>query len=88
MLSGDARKVIECQFDEYTWFDKTPPNEEMDGQIILALILKCLQPHYKVDMYSGTIKKMTVAQFDNDINLCCDSIKSVKLQIDSKDPNA
>jgi hypothetical protein len=41
-------------------------------------------------MYSeiGTIKKMTVAQFDNDINLFCDSIKSVKLQIDSKDPNA
>jgi len=41
-------------------------------------------------MYSeiGTIKKMTVAQFDNDINLFCDSIKSVKLQINSKDPNA
>ena len=31
---------------------------------------------------------MTIAQFDNDINLFCDSIKSVKLQIDSKDPNA
>ena len=31
---------------------------------------------------------MTVAQFDKDINLFCDSIKSVKLQIDSKDPNA
>ena len=62
----------------------------MDGQIILALILKCLRPHYKVDMYSeiGTIKKMTIAQFDNDINLFCDSIKSVKLQINSKDHNA
>ena len=31
---------------------------------------------------------MTIAQFDNDINLFCDSIKSVKFQIDSKDPNA
>ena len=90
MLSDDARKVIERQFEEYTWYDNDGPDEEMDGQIILALILKRLRPHYKVDMYSeiGTIKKMTVAQFDNDINLFCDSIKSVKLQIDSKDPNA
>jgi YHS domain-containing protein len=62
----------------------------MDDQIILALILKRLRPHYKVDMYSeiGIIKKMNIAQFDNNINLFCDSIKSVKLQIDSKDPNA
>jgi YHS domain-containing protein len=90
MLSNDARKVIERQFEEYTWYDNDGPDEEMDGQIILALILKRLRPHYKVDMYSeiGTIKKMTIAQFDNDINLFCDSIKSVKLQIDSKDPNA
>jgi len=90
MLSDDACKVIERQFEEYTWYDNTGPDEELDGQIILALILKRLRPHYKVDMYSeiGTIKKMTVAQFDNDINLFCDSIKSVKLQIDSKDPNA
>ena len=90
MLSNDARKVIERQYEEYTWYDRTGPDEEMDGQIIVALILKRLRPHYKVDMYSeiGTIKKMTVAQYDNDINLFCDSIKSVKLQIDSKDPNA
>jgi len=90
MLSDDACKVIECQFEEYTWYDNTGPDEEMDGQIILALILKHLRPHYEVDMYSeiGTIKKMTIAQFDNDINLFCDSIKSVKLQINSKDPNA
>ncbi len=90
MLSDDARKVIERQFEEYTWYDNDGPDKEMDGQIILALILKRFQPHYKVDMYSeiGTIKKMTIAQFDNDINLFCDSIKSVKLHINSKDPNA
>jgi hypothetical protein len=90
MLSNDARKVIERQYEEYTWYDRTGPDEEMDGQIIVALILKRLRPHYKVDMYSeiGAIKKMTIAQYDNDINLFCDSIKSVKLQIDSKDPYA
>jgi hypothetical protein len=31
---------------------------------------------------------MTIAQFDNDINLFFDSIRSSKLQIDSKDPLA
>jgi hypothetical protein len=41
-------------------------------------------------MYSeiGAVKKMTIAQYDNDINLFFDSIKSVKLQINSKDPMA
>ncbi len=41
-------------------------------------------------MYSeiGAVKQMTIAQYDNDINLFFDSVKSVKLQIDSKDPNA
>jgi hypothetical protein len=39
-------------------------------------------------MYSeiGAIKQMTIVQYDEDINLFFDSIKSVKLQIDSKDP--
>ncbi len=31
---------------------------------------------------------MTIAQYDNNINLFFDSIKSVKLQFDSKDPMA
>jgi hypothetical protein len=44
MLSDDARKVIERQNEEYTWYDKTGPDEEMDGQIIVALILKHLRP--------------------------------------------
>jgi hypothetical protein len=38
-------------------------------------------------MYSkiGAIKQMTIVQYDNDINLFFDSVKSVKLQINSKD---
>ncbi len=36
----------------------------------------------------GAVKKMTIAQYDNDINLFFHSIKSVKLQINSKDPMA
>jgi len=42
MLSNDARKVIERHFKEYTWYDNTGPDKEMDGQIILSLILKRL----------------------------------------------
>jgi hypothetical protein len=62
-------------------------DEEMDGMTITALTLWHLQPHHKVDMYSkiGAVKKMTLAQYDNDNNLFFDSIESVKLQIDSKD---
>jgi hypothetical protein len=65
-------------------------NEEMDGMTITALTLWYLRPHHKVDMYSeiGAAKKMTIAQYDNDINLFLDSIKSVKLQIDSEEPMA
>ncbi len=90
MLTDDARKVIKRQSTEYTWKDMNGLDEEMDGMTIVALILKRLCPHHKVDMYSeiGAVKKMTIAQFDNDINLFFDSIKSVKLQIDSKDPLA
>ncbi len=46
--------------------------------------------YHKVGMYSdvGAVKKMTIAQFDNDINLFFDAIMSSKLQIDSKDPLA
>jgi hypothetical protein len=57
---------------------------------ITALILWHLHPHHKVDMYSeiGTVKKMTIAQFDNYINLFFNTIRSIKLQIDCKDPLA
>jgi hypothetical protein len=36
----------------------------------------------------GKIKKLTVAQFDNDVHLFFDTMKSIKLQIDQKDPMA
>ncbi len=85
MLTDDACKVIEHQSEEYTWKDTNDLDKEIDGMTIVALILKCLCPHHKVDMYSkiGAVKKMTIAEFDIDINLFIDSIKSVKLQIDS-----
>jgi hypothetical protein len=62
----------------------------MDGTTITALTHRHLQPHHKVNMYFeiGAVKKMIFGQYDNDINLFFNSIKSIKLQINSKDPMA
>ncbi len=89
-LCDDACKVIECQSEEYMWKDMNGLDEEMDGMTITALTHWHLPPHHKVNMYFeiGAVKKMIFAHYDNDINLFFDWIKSVKLQIDSKDPMA
>jgi hypothetical protein len=36
----------------------------MDGMTILALVIRRLRPHHKVDMYAeiGLVKKLTLAQ--------------------------
>ena len=91
LLNNEARQVIEQQSDLYTWKDLTGvEDDEMDGLTIVALILRRLRPHHKVDMYAeiGKAKKLTVAQFDNDIHLFLDAMKTIKLQIDQKDSMA
>jgi hypothetical protein len=90
MLSDEACQVIKRQSDLFVWKDENGINEEMDGLTIIALILWRLCPHHKVDMYTEIrkIKKLTVAQFDNDVHLFLDVMKSIKLQIDQKDPMA
>jgi hypothetical protein len=57
---------------------------------ILALVLCCLHPHHKVDMYAeiGIIKTISIAQYGNDVNLYFDVITSKKLVIDMKDSTA
>jgi hypothetical protein len=88
MLTDEACQVIERQSDLSTWNDPTETeDEEMDGITIIALILWCLCPHHKVDMYAeiGKAKKLMVAQFNNDIHLFFDAMKSIKFQIDQKD---
>jgi hypothetical protein len=90
MLTDNARQVNECQSDEYTWSDLAGLDEEMDGMTIVALILRRLRPHHKVDMYAeiGNVKKLTLAQYDKDVHLFCNAINSKKLVIDMKDPTA
>jgi hypothetical protein len=90
MLTDDARQVIERQLDKFTWSDLAGLDEEMDGMTIVALVLRCLCPHHKVDVYAkiGNVKGLTLAQYDNDIHLYCNAINSKKLAIDMKDPTA
>jgi hypothetical protein len=88
MLTGEARQVIEQQSNLFTWKDPTRnEDKEMDGLTIVALILWRLCPHHKVDMYAeiGKAEKLTVSQFDNDIHLIFNAMKSIKFQIDQND---
>ncbi len=90
MLSDEARQAIERQSNQFVWKDENGIDEEMDGLTIVALILWRLCPHHKVYMYVeiGKIKKLTIAQCNNDIHLCFNAMKNIKLQIDQKDPMA
>jgi hypothetical protein len=73
--------------DKNSWTDLAGLDEEMDGMTILALVLLCLCPHQKVDIYAeiGIIKTISIAQYDNDVHLYFDAITSKKLVIDMKD---
>ena len=64
-------------------------DKEMDGLTIVALILRHLCPHHKINIYAeiGKAKKLTIAQFDSDIHLFFDAMKSIKLQ-NQKDSSA
>jgi hypothetical protein len=55
-----------------------------------VLLLMCICPNFKVDMYTKTtkVKKITIAQYDNDVQLYFDAVPFLKLQIDQKDPMA
>jgi hypothetical protein len=88
MLTDGTRQVIECQSDKYTWSDSARLDEEMDRMTIVTLILHPLCPRHKVDMYAeiGNVERLTLAQYDNDVDLFCNAINSKKLAIDMKDP--
>jgi hypothetical protein len=90
LLAPSARQVIEQHTNLYTWISQNGRKEDVDGLTILALILARIRPNFKVDMYSEItkVKKLTIPQYDNDVQLFFDSIKFSKLHIDQKDPTA
>jgi hypothetical protein len=90
LLTDSARQAIEQQSSLYTWVTADKKKDEVDGLTILALILARICPNFKVVMYAKItkVKKITIAQYDNDVQLYFDTVKFLKLQIDQKDPTA
>jgi hypothetical protein len=88
ILTDSARQAIEQQSALYTW--TSGREEEFDGLTILALVLARLRPNFKVDMFSeiAKVKKLSISQYDNDVQLYFDAITFLKLQIDQKDSTA
>ncbi len=90
LLTDLARQAIEQQSSLYTWTSNSGMEEEIDGLTVLALILSRICPNFKVDMYAEItkVKKLTIAQHDNNVQLYFDAVQFLKLQIDQKDPTA
>jgi hypothetical protein len=90
LLTDSACQAIEQQSSIYTWISQSGNEEEVDGLTILALILARICPNFKVDMYAEItkVKKLTIAQYDNNVQLYFYAVQFLKLQIDQKDLNA
>jgi hypothetical protein len=88
LLSNSVCQAIEHNSDIYTWSTLDGINNEIDGLMLLALIIGRIHPNFKVDMYMeiGKVKKHSFAQHDNEVQLFFDAAKYTKLQIDQKDP--
>jgi len=88
LLTDSARQAIEQQSALYTW--TSGREEEFDGLTILALVLARIRPNFKVDMFTEITKakKLSISQYDNDVQLYFDAITFLKLQIDQKDSTA
>ncbi len=90
LLTDSAHQAIEKQSSIYTWISQSRNEKEVDGLTILALILAWICPNFKVDMYAEItkVKKLTIAQYNNKVQLYFDAVQFLKLHIDQKDPNA
>jgi hypothetical protein len=71
LLSNSAHQAIEQNSDIHTWSTLDGINKEVDGLMFLALIIGRICPNFKVDMYMeiGKVKKLIIAQHDNDVQL-------------------
>jgi hypothetical protein len=90
LLTPTARQTVEQLKKLYTWVTPDGKDEEMDGLTILAIILNRIRPHYKVDMYLEIekLKKETLEQHGNQVDLYFDSVRLHMLGIMQKNPQA
>jgi hypothetical protein len=89
-LSSAACQSMEQFKNLYTWTRPDRKDKEMDRLTILALVVNHIHPHYKVNMYPKIekIKKESLEQYENNLELFFDSIRYHKLHIDQKNPLA
>jgi hypothetical protein len=80
LLTDLAQQAIEQQSSLYTWTSNSGMEEEIDGLTILTLILSRICPNFKVDMYAEItkVKKLTIAQHDNNIQLYFNAVQFLK----------
>ncbi len=85
-----ACKSIEQFKKLYSWTSPDIKDKEIDGLTILALLINCIYPHYKVDMYLEikNIKKENLEQYEKNLELFLGSICYHKLHIDQQNPLA
>jgi hypothetical protein len=90
LLTPTARQTVEQLKKLYTWVTPDGKEEEMDGLTILAIILNRIRPHYKVDMYLEIekLKKETLEQHGNQVDLYFDSVRLHMLGIMQKNTQA
>jgi len=90
LMAPSACQAIGQHAHIFTWITQNGREEEVNGLTIIALILSRIQPNFKVDMYSEItkVKQLTIAQYDNDVQLFFDAIKFLKLHINQKNPTA
>ena len=77
LVAPSARQSIAQHAHLFTWISQHGREEEVDGLTLVALILSRVRPNFKVDMYSeiSKVKQLTIAQYDNDVQLFFDAIK-------------
>ncbi len=90
LLTDSARQAIEQQSSIYTWISQSGTEEVVDGLTLLALLLAQICLNFKVGMYAEItkVKKLTIAQHNNNVQLYFDAVQFLKLQFNQKDPNA
>ena len=90
LLTDSACQAIEQHANQYTWISQNGCKEEVDGLMILALIFGHICPNFKVNMYYEItkLKKLSIAQYLQDVQLFFNAIKFYKLHIDQNDPTA
>ncbi len=71
LLTDSACQAIEQQSALYTWTNANRHEEQLNGLMILALVLARICPNFKVDMYAEItkVKQLTISQYDNDVQL-------------------